>query len=77
MGHKRYFKCSLITEEETGNFKPEFNEFVKDEKLGYLIMYSSNPGKSGSNDCTIRIITTPGSVQGDKFNSTSVDNLKQ
>lgn len=25
------------------------------------MMYSSKPDKSGSNDCTIRIMTTPGS----------------
>lgn len=27
-------------------------------------MYSSNPGKSGSNDWTMRMITTPGSIKG-------------
>lgn len=50
-----------MTEDEIGILVPEFNEFDKDEKLGYFIIYSSNPGKSGSNDWTTRMTTTPGS----------------
>lgn len=82
VGHKRYFKCSLITTDEVvvGSLLPllplEFR-VEEEEKFGYFIIYSSRPGKSGSKDCTIRIMTTPGSVQGDKFNSTLVDSLKQ